>query len=135
VNEILKHLVDYWSFLWSDGRYRITDSEVTTHFGGDSLVVISSDQMRLRFVRDRGQLFLDFQPPWAGPKSDWYSVDLVRRLLDGQRQESAESKDHVEFVREHFAEIESLFSDRAAFAVTGPQLDELKKLRSKERFG
>jgi hypothetical protein len=33
---------------------------VSTHFGGDAFLV-ASDGLRLRFVRDRGQLFLEVQ--------------------------------------------------------------------------
>ncbi|HLL66091.1 MAG TPA: hypothetical protein VK453_10135 [Micromonosporaceae bacterium] len=136
MKDLIEHLAKYWSFLWVAGRYRITDSTVSTHFGGDAVLVIVSEALRLRFVRDRGQLFLDVQPSWAGKTAEWYSVDLVYRLVTGQRQESAElNKEYVDFARVRLPEIESLFSHKEAFRASKAKLDELKNLRAKEMFG
>jgi hypothetical protein len=91
-------------------------------------VTVASDALRLRFVRDRGQLMLDLQGPGPADAKDWYSVDLLRRLLTGQRQESAVlDATCAAFLREHLAEIESLFStDRAD---TRSRLKELLRHR------
>jgi hypothetical protein len=133
---LLHHLVKYWSFLWASARYRIVDSMVSTSFGGDAFLVIASDELRLRFVRDKGQLFLEVQPPWAGKTAEWYSVDLVYRLIIGQRQESAElSEEYVAFMQARLPEIESSFSSKESFKATKAKLDELKRLRAKEMFG
>jgi hypothetical protein len=43
--------------------------------------------MRLRFIRDRGQLFLDLQPAGESRDVAWFSVDLVWRLFLGHREE------------------------------------------------
>jgi hypothetical protein len=136
MQDILEHLVRYWSFLWPSARYRITDSTVSTHFGGDAYLVVASEALRLRFVRDRGQLFLDTQPPWAGKTAEWYSSDLVYRLITGQRLASAELDEaSVAFVRDHLTEIEALFSSKESFKMTKVELDKLKNLRAKETFG
>jgi hypothetical protein len=136
MQDLLEHLVRYWSFLWVSARYRITDSRTSTQFGGDAYLVVASDALRLRFVRDRGQLFLDLQPPWAGKTAEWYSVDLVYRLVTSRRRESAElDEDYVALVRDRLAEIESLFSNKESFEATKVELDKLKKTRTKEMFG
>lgn len=136
MKDLLEHLVKYWSFLWVSARYRVTDSMVSTSFGGDALLVVASDALKLRFVRDRGRLFLDMQPPWAGKTAEWYSVDLVYRLIAGERQESSElSEEYVTLVRARLAEIESLFSSKESFKATKVKLDELKRIRAKEMFG
>jgi hypothetical protein len=88
MNQILAFLVEHMAFLWRGARLRITGSEVTTHNGGDAVLVVESDLVRCRFVSDRRQVFLDFQPV-AGAGRDWYSVDLIRRLFLGQRERSA----------------------------------------------
>jgi hypothetical protein len=136
VNEILHFLIGYCSLLWDQGRYRIADSGTTTSFGGDAYVIIESASLRMRFVRDRGQLFLDFQETVANERDPWYSVDLVRHLLTGERPASAElSADYGEFLRESLPEIERRFSDDSVAAATKHRLNELKRLRAKELFG
>jgi hypothetical protein len=135
VNDLLDHLVKYWSFLWVSARHRITGSLVSTSFGGDAYLTVASDALRLRFVRDRGQLFLDLQAAWAETTAEWYSVDLVSRLVTGQRQASGElNEEYVAFVRDRLPEIESLFSDKE-FGTTKVELDKLKNLRAKDMFG
>lgn len=121
MNEILAFLIRYCSYLWAQGRYRFTDSGAAASFGGDAYVTIESINLRMRFVRDRGQVFLDFQEIGASEKDAWYSIDLVRRLLTGERQDSAEmSEDHARFLQESLPDIERMFSD-------GPTLPETKR--------
>lgn len=135
MNEILEHLVRHWSFLWGAARFRIVDSDVSGSFG-DAYLVVSSAALRLRFVRDRGQLFLDLQPASARRTAEWYSVDLVYRMLTGRRMRSAElNEEYVTFVREHLPDLQSRFADEESFKGTNAELQRLKKLRAKEMFG
>src|SRR5687768_16664773 len=62
MTQILAFIVTYMAYLWDGARFRLVDSEVTTANGGDALLIVESITVRLRFVRDRGQLFLDLQP-------------------------------------------------------------------------
>lgn len=136
MQEILEFIVAHCSFLWASGQYRIVESQVTRSFGGDAYLVISSNGLRLRFVRDRSQLFLDFQEGSPGPKDEWYSIDLVRRLITGERQSTAElNEDYVGFLQDFFGEIESRFSDPDVLPNTKQQLHDLKRVRAKELFG
>jgi hypothetical protein len=123
------------AFIWDTTRYRISDSRVSESFGGDAYVDISSDAVRLRFMRDRGQLFLDVQPVSAGDR-EWYSIDVVRRHLTGQSPASSElDADYGAFLQEDFAAIENLMADHQNWLVTAAELKRLQRLRSKEIFG
>lgn len=136
MNEILAFLIKYCSYLWAQGRYRFVDSGAAASFGGDAYVTIESDSLRMRFVRDRGQIFLDFQECGAAPKDVWYSIDLVRRLLTGQRSESAElDEDYAQFLKDTLPEIERMFADESNIFETKRQLQNLKRIRAKELFG
>ena len=135
MNQILAFLVDHMSFLWDGARSRITGSEVATSNGGDAYLVVESDRLRLRFVRDRGQLSLELQPSEANGSNDWYSVDLVRRLLLGRRETSGLlDASYASFVREQLAEIESCFSPER-WETTRAELKRLARIRSREMFG
>jgi len=132
--DILDFIVRFCSFLWLEARYRIVDSGVTLSFGGDAWLIVASESLRLMFVRDRGQLFLDFQGP-TSPSREWYSVDVVYRLLTGDRRDSAElDEEYASFVSERLLDIESSFSN-AHMPETKKRLVALERLRAKELFG
>ncbi|MFI6267211.1 hypothetical protein [Micromonospora sp. NPDC051006] len=134
MTQILAFIVTYMGFLWSDAHFKIVGSEVTLVNGGDALLVLESPTVRLRFVRDRGQLFLDFQPA-VEQGDEWYSVDLVRRLLLGKREYSAVlDESYAQFLASHLREVEERF-DESRWEMTRKDLKELKVRRAKEMFG
>lgn len=134
MTQILSFLAAYMGFLWEGARFRITDSVVATSNGGDSLLVVESSATRLRFVQDRTQLFLDVQAV-AGPASEWFSIDLLRRLYTGRREYSAVlDESYADFVHRHLTEIdERLGPDQ--WQETYRELRKLKDISAKERFG
>jgi hypothetical protein len=135
MTDILRFLIECLNFLYAPGRYRFVDSGTSTSFGGDAFLVLESGAMRIRLIRDRGQLFMDFQASGERGEMDWYSIDVVRRLLTGERQESAElTPDYARFLEKHLDEIEMRFSD-GEISATRTALKELEKTRAKELFG
>lgn len=135
MNDILEFLMKYCSFLYETNRFKFADSLVSSSFGGDSVLVLTSDTLRLRFVRDRGQLFLDVQSVHQKNKKHWYSIDLIWRLITGQKQRSAElNKDYTVFLRDHLDEIERRFSANCLHE-TVEALGKFEQIRAKELFG
>ena len=134
MTEILRFLVEHLAFLYAPDRFRFVDSRTSTSFGGDAFLVLASDVLRIRLVRDRGQLFMDFQATAERDDRDWYSIDVVRRLLTGERQDTAElSPEYARFLEEHLDEIEKRFSEEE-LANTRKALKELERIRAKELF-
>ena len=134
MSDILEYLVRCCGFLWRDARFRIVDSEVTAVMGGDSWVLIASDAVQLRFVRDRGQLFLDLRPAGV-PEKSWFSVDLLWRLLLDAKRESAElDTAYAALIAEHLDDIERRFAPDE-WPATRKALKALANQRAKEMFG
>ena len=134
MTEILRFLIDHAQFLYAPGRYRFVDSGTSTSFGGDAFLVLASDAMRIRLVNDRGQLFADFQGAGQDGDLDWYSIDVVRRLITGEQPATAElSPDYAVFLERHLDEIERRFAEEGPSTVKA--LKELEKARAKELFG
>ena len=107
--QILSFIAAYMGYLWDGARFVIVDAERTEANGGDSTLLVESAVLRLRFVTDKTQLFLDVQPV-VGPAGDWYSVDLVRRLFLGGRERSAVlDESYACFIGEHLDDIEARF--------------------------
>jgi hypothetical protein len=132
---ILAFIAAHMGFLWEEACFRIVGSEVTTINGGDALLVVESQSVRMRFVRDRGQLFLDLQPLEGGKPEEWFSIDLIRRLQFGRPEASAElDPGYASFVRDGLDDIEASFRE-PAWRSTGAKLRNLKAKRAKEMFG
>ena len=135
MNEILRFLLTHCSFLYETNRFKFVDSEVAPGFGGDAFLVLASEVLRLRFVRDRGQLLLGFQSIHERSEMDWYSVELIQQLLTGDKPRSAVLSDaYAMFLRSHLTEIEERFS-KESLADTLRNLRKLERLRAKELFG
>lgn len=134
VTQILAFIVNYMAFLWDGARYAITGSRVTTVNGGNALLIVESPTVRLRFIRDQGQLFLDLQPT-ADTTETWFSVDLVRQLFLGRPEESAVlNEEYATFLRERLADIEERFSPDVWPSTQG-EFEQLKVWRAKKLFG
>jgi hypothetical protein len=130
---ILEFLLKHCPFLWEHDRYRFVHSEVAESFGGDALLILESESLRLRFTRDRGQLLLTLQA--TEPGAEWFSVDLIWRMLAGEKPESAElNEEYAAFLAENLDEIERRFG-RPRYERTAAELRELELERARELFG
>ena len=135
MTRILAFIASHMGFLWIGARFKIVGSEVSTSNGGDALLLVESNRLRLRFVCDRTQLLLDLQPSRTSAPNEWFSVDLIRRLFLGAPELSAIlDESYAEFLHEHLDEIEQKFSDEN-WTETQSQLRGLKLKRAKELFG
>ena len=126
MEEILQYLKKHCSFLYAPNQFRFVDSESSESFG-NALLVLEHEDLRLKFVKDRGQLFLDFQPTSSKRKKDWFSIDIVKQLVTGNIEPSAEMDgEKAKFLKNNLDEIKRLFSPDNLE-------DTIKKLRDLER--
>jgi hypothetical protein len=106
------------------------------HFG-DALLVLANPEIRLRLVRDRGQLFVDVAAP--GTADDWWDLPLVLELagdplprdLGGVLPSPAEA---LAVIERHYARIVALFSPEQR-PHTLPRLAALRRRRAESRLG
>jgi hypothetical protein len=130
VVEILEFLLQYFKFLLLSERFHIVDSVVFGSFGGDAQLTITSEVIKMRFMRDRSQLFLDFQSTEQKTERNWFSIDIVARLLGKNRDTSVLDEEWAEFVRDHLDDIEVLFSpDSLPMSVTAFHQYERERAR------
>lgn len=135
MDEILEFLLRHCSFLYKDKGCRFVDSRSSKSFGGDAFLILASDKVRFRFVRDRGQLFADFQEPTSSADDEWFSIDIVRKQLTSEPDYYSEmNPENAAFLKKHFSEIEKLF-ESSSLAVTRKQLHKLEAERAKKFFG
>ena len=134
MSSILQFLLNFCTFLYETGRFRFVDSAVGPGLSGDAMLVLESRILRLRFIRDRGQLFLDMHGLLSKRGDDWYSVDVVQRMLTGKQAISAElGEQYASFLNAHLDDIEALFAAERLEETTGT-LRKLEHLRAQERL-
>jgi len=137
MTRILQFISAHMGFLWRGARFRITGSQTSTSFGANALLFVEGERLRLKFVSDRDQLLLDLQSVDADPSNqrDWHSAYRVRRLMSGERRESAVlDESDAAFIERHLDEIEGLFSSEK-WPETQERLKALGKVISNELFG
>jgi len=133
MEEILRYLMKYCSFLYSPNRFRFVDSGSSDSFG-NAFLVLEHEELRLQFVKDRGQIFLDFQHTSKNHKDDWFSIDIVKQMVTGKIEPSAEmDSEKAEFLKTNLDRIEQLFF-AANLEGTIKRLRELERARAKRLF-
>ena len=133
MDEILKYIIQYCSFLYKDKEFNFIDSAVSSSFGGDAYLILSDKMLNLRFLSDRGQLFLEFQ---SHSDDCWYSIDLIRHLLRPEEKKyySLLNEENAVFLKQYFFEIKDCFSDKE-YNITKSKLKVIMSKRAKYLFG
>ena len=136
MNELLMYVMKHFSFLYYELGFRFVDSMSTgKETYEDALLILEQNDLRMRFIRDRGQLFLDFQGKYQPSAKEWFSIDIVQELITGERQDSSVlSAEKVEFVRKRLEAIEEAFS-RKHQKKSIETMHKCEKVRAKRIFG
>ena len=132
----LQRILKVWlRFFFVGGRYQVVNTQ-TGPSPGDALVDFSSARIIWRLANDRSQPLLSCCPG-LGKYNDVesYSIDLLVRLIDGEKMGSAIlTKEKSEWIEANLLAIEDLFTAEK-MAQTISDMKKLKKLRAKELFG
>ncbi len=131
----MKFIATFMGFLWREADFQIGDSASTDVNGGNAYLVVESNDLRLRFVLDRSQLLLEFQPHLDRSSNTWFDVDLVHRVIAGRRDGPSLLDEYfAEFVDSNLDAIKALFA-RDAWENSRAALREAGSARAKEFFG
>lgn len=132
--ELLIFLATKLAYLLEPGRFRIVGSESGRSQGGDALLELVSDTLRVRLTRDRGQILMSFQP--LSSTNDWFSPGLLRGMLTGEHPKSEVLDDSWAIeLRSTLSELERWLADPSEAEVTIRELRRQGKLRADELFG
>lgn len=132
MTKLLEFIIAHFTYLYDDLGCRFTDSQV---HGPNAVLVFEVDELRLRFVRDRSQIFLDFQNKRRSSRKRWYSFGVVRQLTTGEVGGSEElDAEKASYIHQHFTEIKSAFTNANA-TETEKTLKKLEHERGERLFG
>jgi len=130
----LQFLMAYCGSLYNFYEFRFVDSFVYKSFDNDAMLILATNELKLKFSRDRSQLFLEFQSTFDKKKNNWYSFDLIRQLITGEDEYfSLMNADNAYFFKKNVDCILDLFSKNKVEA-TLEKLNRLEKKRSKKLF-
>ena len=133
MEEFQQLIIKKCAFLFSSNPFQVIDSDSSESFGNAFLILERGD-LRLQFVKDRNQIFLDFQPSSKKGKLYWYSIDVVKQMITGEIESSAEIiTRNIEFLKTNLEKIEQLFSKNNVDD-TVKKLKQLERERAKRLF-
>lgn len=104
-------LVERLPWLTQELGLRITRSDYDYKAMGSSFVELESDRLKIRFVRDRGAIYMEVATP--GPQQRWFELGQLWVALKGDRPEPA-LDGWAQFFREHRPEIEEFLGPKLA---------------------
>lgn len=134
MDEILKFLLKYCRDLYNKYAFKFVDSGVFENHG-NSFLILENENLQIRFILDRSQLFLDFHSKFDKKKDNWYSFDLIRQLFtEEENYHSIMDEQNGQFMQEHLEKILTLFKQETA-ENTLTKLKSLEKKRAKVLFG
>lgn len=134
MDEILIFLIKYCSDLYNEYKFKFVNSTTSDYFG-DAALMLENNYLQVKFIKERGQLFLEFHSLYDKKGKNWYSFDLVRRLMkEEDKYYSVLDGDNGLFIQNNLEQILALFNQDVV-EHTLMTLELLKKKRSKELFG
>lgn len=132
MNDILLFIMEYCSDLYYLFGFRFVDSSY--YEGDNSMVVLAKGNLQFVFTRDRGQMFLDIEGRIKMKRIFSFSIDLIRRLIDGSREFNAIlDKENGDFVNRNIDRIIDLFSE-SKIETTKKELELIRRERMKIIF-
>ena len=133
MEEFTQYVKKNFSFLFSPYQFQLIESQSSESFG-NALVILKHEDLLIKIVKDRDQIFLDFQPVSKKGKLNWFSIDIVKQMITGKIEPSSEmNPKNTEFLKNNLNKIAEIFSKES----TPDTIQELKKLereRAKRLF-
>jgi hypothetical protein len=130
-NSVCDEVKPLFSFLLDDHGCSLSETYDSSSFG-DSLAILACDDFRIRFIRDRGQIFVDIGP--ASKNDEWYDLNLVRAtILRSPSDEVASIENLAIFLRDNYFAVKDLFEGKNV-RETEKALEELQQLRAQKMF-
>ena len=128
----LKYIIDNWfAFLFKDGEF-IKES-ITHTYREDSVYIVSSAKLKLKFINERCQKFLDIAS--IHRPTEFEDIHWVKYILTGEGyEEGLLNEIDAYFFKQHKTQIEDLFS-KEKVDDTLRKIEELSKKRAEEKWG
>jgi hypothetical protein len=131
MNKLLKFIVGYLSFLYSDYEAVISSTKIDKeHSSYNGVIYLKINDLIIKISLDRDQLFIDFKST-LHKKTDYFSHDLVWALITSKIKDELFNKEDVVFLHRYMDKILELFAENN-YLNTEKKLKKLRKKRMKK---
>lgn len=90
----IENICPDYSLRISEFGFHIVEDDYQPEAFGNSFIVLENSDMRVRFVRDRGQLSLDFAP--LHEPDNWWDARFVSQALNGRNASATDFEQGVD---------------------------------------
>lgn len=122
------------TFLRAHGFQKKHEFYDPKHFGNE-LLVFESNELCIRFIQERGDVFVDVGPIF---EDSWYFLDYVLELAEGKQNPPGNSPAPLDSlsskIQANFWKIKELFTE-LNYPETKDRLEILSRRKTKEMFG
>jgi len=133
MEEILRFLYSNAIFLFRDYNFKFIDSEWSPSFGGSAYVILTNGFVKIRFVKSRDGLLMEFQPS-GKIKAEWFQFTIVGIFLTNDFHFSGDvNKNNAVFLKGQLPKIMEMFSENN-IKQTIQELNLIKREMSKRLF-
>lgn len=129
--EIPNNLFLLMQFLCKNCGFILTEQSISSSFE-DVIVVLQTNQIQIRFVRDRGNWFIEING--EEQTNEWYDISILKEYLTKKNDDSTLVLDEqIKFLKDNLNEIKQIFSNQNISA-SRVFLDQCRKERAKRLF-
>ena len=75
-----QELIEQQPWLFQELNFKIVNDDYSSESFGDSFVTLESSSLRVKFIRDRGQIVVEVASPFD-PENWWYINDICEFIL------------------------------------------------------
>lgn len=83
MSPLRQEMTEKLPWLFADLQFRVVGDSYDPRTFGDCLVTLESDVIRLRFVKDRGQILIELRP--LSEPSRWWNAVYILEAIRGER--------------------------------------------------
>ncbi len=135
MKKLLILLAEKFEWLFLEYDFKIQHSEYTPSFGGEGLIRLENEILRIDLISDRDRAYLEFSPSGGWIKGETVTYDLLRQLINDEVcSETTITASQIEFLRENFTKVIALFASLQKDELL-KKIKILKKERAKRIFG
>ncbi len=110
---LLAFCLSYLEFLYSDPRYRFTDSKSSGHSDSNAYLALTGPVATWAISNDRGRIGISAAPTKLATNADnWYRLGVIRAYLDEfDETTSVTPTENAAWLGANLNRVESLFTD------------------------
>ncbi len=129
MNELIKMIAEYFSFLYLRDGFKFRDSLYSKSFD-NAFIILESNEFKFKFIREKGLFTLDILN--KNYPHEWYDGSIIKLMISGIKSEDDLINEKMAiFYRDNMDSLRDYFSVKN-IEQTKLTLKKLENIRSKD---